>query len=273
MKTSMTLILALSVLAPPIFVGTSHVTYAATNPFSEGVGRARLSQADKADLLQYVDQSKVQLERALERGKGKSFSEANQIYLSSIKSVVMASFENKPRSELLMRMALNQALELTFGLPDESGSRSHLGGVLQGQGNPDLMTVVLEDSMRMAIAYAQDDRVAIQTGALDQLPYLKFAVDHLGMGRLWLASVLDPAVQYKFSVAVLQQTMNTLIADTQVHRTVIAEELVQLDALLESNPQEQSFEAADLMSQVRVLRSEMRKLLGSLNSKALNSHR
>ena len=249
---------------------TSTQTFADSNPFSEGVGTVRLSQADKTDLLQYVDSSKSQLQKALEKGRGKSFSEANVIYLEAIKSIVSASFETKPRSELLMRMALNQALELTVGLPESAKGPVVRPGVLQGQGNPDLITVILEESIRMGIHFAQDDRIAIQNGSLDSLPYLQFAVDHLGMGIVRLNSVLDPAVQYRFSVGILQQLMNTLVADSQLHRTILAEELIQIDALLESNPQDKTYEPADLMAQVRVLRAELKKLLTSLYVKTLS---
>ncbi len=158
MKKKMKTRLALAVLM--LALGSS--AYAQTvNPFQEGVKLTALTTAQVESLQEYLDASKTALTKALDQAKGKSFGEANQIYLDVIKAVVIESYKNTPRSGLILRFALNQALELTFGVPSLDGKTSVSSGVLQSTNNQDLLTVMLEDSIQLALKYYQDDHDAV----------------------------------------------------------------------------------------------------------------
>ncbi len=239
-----------------------------SNPYNEGIARVRLSSEEKAALLQYADNSKTRLEKAMERAKGKGFAEANAIYLSTIKAVVLNSYIQKPRSELLMRVTLNQALALTFGMPTADGKSVQSPGVLKDISNVGLLTVILEDSIRLALSYYQDDRTAIQRGTLVDLPYMDQAVRELSFSRKWLMSVTEPTVKYDLSIAALQNFLNTAANEDQMHRALFAEELTEVSDLLDSLPAQAPTDVDALMRNVRMLRGKLKRLQESVAQKA-----
>jgi formylglycine-generating enzyme required for sulfatase activity len=236
-------------------------------PFTDGTGNVRLSPSEKASLLQYADNSNAKLQKALDQAQGKGFADANGIYLTAIRQVVIESFSQKPRSELLMRTALNQALELTFGIPTADGTGIAKAGVLKDISNQALLTVILEDSIKLAQSYYQDDRAAIQKGSLLDLPYMRLAAQRLTLSRQWMASVLEPGAQYQLEVATLQQFLNTAANDEQQHRAYFAEELTHADDLLGQYSPDTPKDVKTLMEDIRVLRGEIRKLESSVTTK------
>jgi hypothetical protein len=239
------------------------------NPFSEGTTKTQLSTTERSELLVYAENSKTLLAQALANAYGKGFREANEIYLQAIKRVVIESYANKPRTELLMRHALNQALELTFGVPTADGIGVLVPGILMGSTNQELLTLILEDSIKLALGYYQDDRKAIESGNLIGLPYVKFSLDRLVIARKWLSSVVEWRFTYDFSVAILQHWLNTVLNVDQLHRAAYAEEIVQVDGVLKS------FVASDALKpvldsemvqrRVRQLRGLIRKMLQKSN--------
>ncbi len=247
---------------------TSQVHADDSNPYNEGIAKVRLSPEEKAALLQYADNSKTRLEKAMDRARGKGFSEANAIYLSTIKAVVLNSYVQKPRSELLMRVSLNQALALTFGMPTTDGKSVQSPGVLKDISNVDLLTVILEDSIRLALNYYQDDRTAIQKGTLVDLPYMDQAVRELSFSRKWLMSVTEPTAKYNLSVATLQSFLNTAANEDQMHRALFAEELTEVSDLLDSLPSQVPTDVDALMRNVRMLRGKLKRLQESVAQKA-----
>src|SRR3989338_10936940 len=124
-----------------------------SNPYHEGTERTQLTAEEKENLLQYLTSSKLTLERAKRSAKDKSLEEIFEIYTSSIKDVVLRSSQSeKSRGELLLRYALNQALELTIGIPTADGREEvEKPGVLV-EANIDLVIAILENSIDFALS-------------------------------------------------------------------------------------------------------------------------
>src|SRR6185295_3494688 len=173
------------------------------NPFLSGTVKRLLTDDERKSLLQYADNSNAKLTAALEEAKGKSYEEIRGIYGKAIKAVVIESYKEKPRSELILRMALNEAMELTLGIPSTDGTGIAKPGILAKAANADLNTVILEDSIHLALSYYQDDRRAITEGQLLSLPYMQFAMRRLELARRWLTSVMEWNLQYELSMSVL----------------------------------------------------------------------
>lgn len=202
------------------------------NPFLPGTEKIVLTEQDKATLAQYAYNSKSLLERALRAASGKALEEVHEIYVEAIKQVVMESYADKKRSELLLRYALNQALQLTIGVPTADGKSVMEKGVLAGVNNVDVITAILEDSMRLAIRYYKDDFAAIQSGQLVKLPYIVFGNERLAMAQKWSHSVHQPELLLAFQTKTLEQWMSTVANNEVLDRLKIAEAILDVDAAL-----------------------------------------
>lgn len=163
------------------------------NPFEQGTVRVQLTDSERDNLMQYVNQSKAALEAALEEAKGRSLGDTARIYSRVIQKIVMESYAARPRAELLMRFILNQALELTYGVPNATGTRLVKPGILKDAVNTDLSTVILEDSIRLALHYVQSDFDAIRAQSPIDLPYIAMANTRLSLASTWADSVLEDA--------------------------------------------------------------------------------
>ena len=245
---------------------TSGTAGTAYNPFTQGTVKVVLTTEEKADLLTYADNSKARLLKAKEQAAGKSFDEANQIYTRAIIDVVMDSFRQKARSELLMRFALNEALELTTGIPTADGRSISQEGLLKHISNQDLLTVVLEQSIDLALSFYAQDRQAIEGGSLAKLPYAAFANEKLRLSRSWLTAVIESKYQYALSIKILEHFTATVSNSDQTERAKYAEEMLLVDQTL------QTMQAApggneERASRVRKLRFTLRKLNEGLSQK------
>ena len=263
------------------------------DPFSDGTRTVVLSHEERASLLQFADNSKAKLEKALRIADGQSFEEQNRIYYEAIQKVVLESYKAKPRSELLMRIALNQALELTYGIPEVVTTYNNDGsihsihttgnmktpGVLNGSMNRDLLTLILEDSVKLAIHYYKDDRRAIQEGSLLKLPYSALARDRITLAKnKWLASVLEWRYRYAFSVTALKHWLSTIANEEQLNRTYFAEEITEADDFIKAeskacldNPNKTSCTNGktkwEVMRRVRVYRRILRETMEGTKKK------
>ena len=232
----------------------------AAGPFNEGTERIVLTDDERAQLTEFSDNSRARLELAIQEAQGLELTQAGEVYLEAVKAIMLKSYQQKYRNELLMRFTLGQALELTYGVPTPDGRHTEIPGILRGISNPDLLPLILEDSMKMAIEYFQDDRTAIKNGSLQQLPYMKQAVDRLTLARKWMASVTEPSALYSFSVTALQHFMNTAAKDEQLQLVFYAEELVQLERLLYEFKLTPPKSSSALIRAVRTLRGEIKRL-------------
>jgi len=233
------------------------------NPFLDGIEKRTLTEEEKTDLLKYADTSRARLLKAIEEAKGKTVEDASDIYLNVIKKVVIDSYTKHPRTELLMRIALNQALELTYGVPTLSGSNSEKGGVLIGAINEDLLLVILEDSIGFALKYYDTDIEAIKSGNLTDLPFIDYSYERLVLGKKWLSGVFETYYQQALSKVILEHWLNTVMNADELHRLKISEEIIRIEELLEDLLAEEKKDAKDkqeLISVTRKLRGEVIRL-------------
>src|SRR5689334_12516394 len=123
------------------------VSLADSSPFNAGINPPALTAAEKEDLKQFIDYTKEALDRAQRDADGKTDDQALVIYDNIVRSVVVASAASQPQRELLIRMILNQALEL-----DES--------VLPEAIPTGLRVAIYKSSIELALQYAPKERFA-----------------------------------------------------------------------------------------------------------------
>ena len=238
------------------------------NPFDQGTRRVVLTEQEKQLLMVYADNSKALLEKAKEKARGEGFEAANETYKKAMIEVVLKSYEDQSRSELLMRYALTEALELTTGKPAADGNSLISPGVLKDISNQDLLTVILEESIDMALSYYRDyDRPAIAKGSLVNLPYMSFALKHLEMARVWQTSITEQKYVYAFGIKALEHFTSAAANSEQTSKANFAEELLTVDQVLDemqaSNPKDDQ----DLAKRVRKLRYVERKIAEAVADK------
>lgn len=275
---SLTLLSAQALAAPGFEAGTPlHPTHVASmdgtdNPFADGTNRKLLSPKDRYALREFADTSKARLERALRKADGESVAVRAKILLAAIRDVSINSSRMHGQSELLMRFALNQALDLTYGVPTADGQFLVHQGVLINTGYVALMSKILEDSVRLALTYYTDDRKAIDSGNLLALPFNRFSTERLKMAReRWVAVIGDDwGTAYDLQVAVLYQWMDAANHEQNLHRVELADELTQTNDVLASlpPPSQRPGQGQQLAAIVRgVLRDQMHWLSNSLAAK------
>jgi hypothetical protein len=237
------------------------------SPFSEGTGRLRLSPEERQTLLQYADNAYSLIRSALEEANGRDFKEANQIYSEVIQKIVVQSFAQKARQELLMRFVLNQALELTVGLPNAGGQS--FGGLLAGSVNEELMTIVLEDSMRLAMQLYSDDRRAIEAGSTTLQPVMETAIARLSLAQKWGSSIIEQEVSFDFQKMALQHFLNTAVNANNLLKNTFAEEIVKADDILNKVEGQTGSNMAllQVMRGVRTLRKDISVIVRDANYK------
>lgn len=228
------------------------------NPFSAGTGRYQLSADERATLLQYADNARNWLTQALDVARGTRDEEKVEIYLEAIKKVVIASFQDQKRQELILRIALNQALEITVGVPSANGQIDPSRKVLSTPKNSGLMVTILEQSMRLALDYYEDDRFAILKQDLANLPMMRYANSRLQLLTSWNSAVIDMPTSHKFMKIGLQQWFNVAANPNNLYKVTFAEEIVGAEQFLDSlEAQSVQMYPNLLMQQVRALRNKI----------------
>lgn len=224
-----------------IMINISVAVTVQANPFMDGVERIELNSADRQELKNYIQTSKKLLNDALTESKDRDLETVKNIYESVIKKVVLLSYNNKGRKELIFRMALNQALELTVGIPNQSGGGVVKKGVLTDSKQLDLVTAILETSIKLAIHFIDDDLKVADQGQLIDLPYYKFANLRLNLAMIWSTGLLKITIQNEFYQTLLEQYYITLIRSDNLNIISAAEDILKVEECLEevkyvSNP-------------------------------------
>ncbi len=249
------------------FVLTSQLQAAGENPYAEGTGRPVLNQQVVKAVLEYGDTSKAALGRALSNAQGKSLSEANGIYLEAIMKVVVKSYANKYYTELLFRQILNQALLLTYGTPTADGKGIQKQGLLKNISNQDLLTVILEDSIKLAIDVYNDDRSAILSGKFSDGAINSVALKQLELTREWMASVMEfEGAMHALGVMGVQSFLQTINHDDNMQVNLIAEEIQDATELLDTH-ERVNFKDPKMPGYMRVLRGKLHKLNDAMAKK------
>lgn len=248
---------------------SSFAVVAEENPFSSGTGRQRLSEDERQTLLQYADNAKNLLSQAMSEAQGLRDEDKFDIYLNAIRKVVIDSFQDKNRQELVMRMALNQSLEITVGVPSADGRFDNSVALLSSPRNAGLIMTILEDSIKIALQFYQDDRFAIVQQDLASLPLMKYANIRAAYLPKWNSTILDMPTSHKFLKTGLQQWLNTSVNSNNLFKVTFAEEITGTESVLnsiEAAPVEQNLNL--LMQQVRYLRLKTNQLINDVSAKA-----
>ncbi len=247
--------------------GVTALRPAAVPALSEGTGKITLSIAQRQTLEAYAENSRAQLVEALREAQGLSLPEANVIYTRAIKRVVIDSFASQGAKELLMRYVLNQALEMTIGAPQADGSVS--GGFLKSTVNQDLITILFEDSIKLAIELYKDDRRFIADGSWANQPVMRVAVQRLSLAQKWNLSIVEQEVSFEFQRMALQQFVNTAASERNIYFAAFAEEINRAVRKLEEL-QGVTMANQDILtlgSNVRLLRRTVEEIMTDAKSK------
>lgn len=270
MKTNKTLKIATGLLILPMLTaqaneGISNVRLQAqvANPFAQGTAITRLSQEQKNELLEYALNSKSVLSEALKEAAGQDLRITVRILSEAVQQVVVNSFGKKQAEELLMRHVLNQALELTVGLPT-SGMR----GLLDGTTNQELIAVVLEDSIKLAIQLAHDDRVCIENGTFANRPVMRVALERLQLASQWAQGVFEVNVSVAFQKQIMQHFLTTAVVSSNQYQVVFAEEIVKANNILEMFDQGRG--PRTIAAQDRRIRGELKSIVATGSAKLRN---
>ncbi len=231
------------------------------NPYADGTSGLVLTPAERESLLTYARSSRSLLEKALRDAEGLSLSDRLRIYRRAAISVVKDSYAAKPRQELLMRYVLNQALELTVGLPAADGTSIAQPGVLADTTNAALVAKVLKNSLALAVKYAADDLRALEGGkSLTELPFAELALERLTLARgAWLPGVLEFDLEYAMNLKVLTQFVATIGNDQELDRALYAEVILDISDRLDQEQGNPPASAQELQGRVRELRRVLRE--------------
>lgn len=245
-----------------MFVTVLPVSYSA-DPFSEGTTVVRLSAAQRESLRSFIETTRERLERAVEDAQGKTLREAEALYKEAVIAAVLDSYRLEPRTELLTRYALNQGLEIAYGVPSVDGQGLKRVGVLpQDDRHQGVRVVVYEDSIALALAVLLQDKKAVEAGALIDLPFLPFAYTRLHAGRFWSAAIFSETTAYLMSLRLLEHWLAAVGSSNQLHQARVASEILEVEKLLAQENKKSILKSSiRTAKRVRELRKIIRRLL------------
>ena len=201
----------------------------AQSPFSEGLEIIQLTPEEKNDLRKYASNSKDKLEKALNEAKGKKLNEANSIYISVIEEVVLNSFKKEKRSELLMRMILNQTLALTSGI---KAGNFEVKGVLKDSQNQGLITQMYKESINLALHYVKRDIESLDSENF-LLPYNEMARKKLIQSFRWVDGIFESSISLEFLKMILNHWMSTVKHKSNLEYLALSFDILEISEALE----------------------------------------
>lgn len=238
---------------------------ATTNPFAVGVYARPITPAEMRQYAQYMNDSRQLLLEAKRNAQGRTSEEAKEIYKAAIMRIVPQSSQNAGSLELLMRVALNQGLDLVEGIP---GDTKRLPALYYSENNG-LKARVLEGAIDMAVNFFLDPS-ALKGDGIINIQYREFAWNRLQQTLLWWAGIEDSAVALEF----VERSLGHWLAVAQMAKNdvpLMAQEMVDVHNILEkfkatrSNFESMSGEEQD--KELRVLRDSLFNLLESMKNK------
>ena len=241
------------------------VTINVGNPFLVGTGSTPLPANLQSELLAYARTSRAILERALQEALPLDEDEATTLFIRALRQMVPASAVRHNQSELLMRIAANQALELVYGVPTADGNSLQTSPALPAQSNLSAKYQILINSIDLAMHYFPQDEAAISNQN-----YLAFAVARLQLAKDWVRRIPLLTDQYVFSAKVLEQFLNVIQNEHNVSLARVA------DAILDAQRKLAEYSAGGFLvmpqdsyevnRRVRDLRNTVSRLLNNLQT-------
>ena len=242
------------------------------NPFATGTGAVVIDADTQATIREYSLTSKNQLEQTLRDTATLVAADAVPMMLNTVRDVVVRSHSISRGRELLFRIVLNQALEMTVGRPNASGTGREAPGVLSQHldSQTELIYRILRDSMMLAQGYAERDAdLVIATAgqsapqlALLSLPYGSAAAERLALARAWNRSMtlVSPRIEYAFLRVALMQWLQIVTRSENVRSAELAPLIARTQSILQAYGNLPNVETAPL-GPVNAGKRRMRGLL------------
>ena len=199
--------------------------------FQQGTQRVRLTQEQISRIEPWLNNAKQDLEEALKNARGNTAKEAQEILGRAMVEVVSRSYNKNPgEREFLMRVALNQGLELAYGLPQADGSKSK--PTLDDAQNLEMKVAVLRSSILVALEYYDSDLRRTQAAdAMEKIVsagYINYGHARLGMTVQWMEVIFDSRLQLEFAVQSLYQFL-TVAREDWLHEAMLAQLVYRAD--------------------------------------------
>lgn len=257
------LVIGLTFTHSNVYAQTNGKAPPAINPFEEGIVRGVFTDAQIENLRGNIDVVKSQLSEALIEAKGKTRTVAIDIYLEAMKSSVVHSFKNAPKTGWLTRVALNQGLALTVGVPNADTNGYAKKGILQDISNEDLIPEILEKSIRLALEYYVEPKEQTNQ-SIRELPYMQYAKKHIALVRDWLDSVSERDAEYFAARSELENFLAVVAHESDLKIYAYSKEIVDVTDYLK-NKYPETLPDTRLVCQVnRTLRGDLHKLQDAL---------
>jgi len=220
------------------------------NPFAEGTGAIPITEETRRQLLDYALSSRNELLEVLRSIDGQPDDAAAAALVSRFCRIVVRSHQTTHGSELLFRIALNQALELVHGLPaDASCTRLVSPALLSIHGSSLIHGIpaetaiarqVLTESGRLALELAETDQQVIdrmsgKSSAQEWgTKYPALGQRRLTLARGWVPSAAFLGVRHETMMlrGILQQWLNVALHPNNSHRLLNAALIVRTQAVL-----------------------------------------
>ncbi len=187
------------------------------SPFSEGVEDRRLSPEDRSRFLELADNARRDLRLALALANEMPSMAGLAHLQKTFLTILPQSGAKNARSELLMRTAIWQGLEIV-------------------QKNPVVPSLcaynILAQSAELAIRYYQDDRDAILTGSLMNLPLSEYANRRLPLLSEWARCAILPDEEYGVWILGFKHWQNAIYSPDNATTNGYPEELLKNDDIL-----------------------------------------
>ena len=241
--------------------------FAATNlyaedPFAQGTSVVRLTPMQRESLNSYIEITRDRLERVVEDVRGVPLAQAERLYANALIATVLDSYRLEGRTELLTRYAINQGLEIAYGVPSADGKELAKYGILPADDRyQGLRVLVLEDSVKLALAVLPEDKKVLENGELIDLPFIPFAYKRLKVARMWSAAVFSEQTQYLFMLRVLEHWLSTVAAGDQLHQARLASQILEVEQLLRQENKTVSKDIKYISSHLRDMRKLVRRVL------------
>ena len=277
MKTKILSLLLLSSLSAT--AAWADVPPEVENPFAEGTGAVVIDADTQATIREYSLTSKNQLEQTLRDTATLVAADAVPMMLNTVRDVVVRSHSISRGRELLFRIVLNQALEMTVGRPNASGTGREAPGVLSQHldSQTELIYRILRDSMMLAQGYAERDAdLVIATAgqsapqlALLSLPYGSAAAERLALARAWNRSMtlVSPRIEYAFLRVALMQWLQIVTRSENVRSAELAPLIARTQSILQAYGNISNIETAPI-GPINAGKRRMRGLLIELTEGA-----
>ncbi len=208
-----------------------HQGMAGDNPFLEGIEPVPISEEDWNALKELASNSRTGIQVLLRDQNKLTAAAGNSTQFELTKVLVMNSKLKRGRIEILLRIALNQAFELTFGVPSEDGKKISRKGVFSERTYSELTKTIFMDSLSLAEAFYVDARMAVNENYLQHIPLIPFVLARAKLIDRWKMHVMTASEEHDFWNATFRHMFNLLTLEDALMQNVFGEEILDFEQL------------------------------------------